>query len=56
LAERVEATSPGFRLNTADLRVAAQLCALLDGLPLALELAAARVGSLGLVEIVARLS
>lgn len=55
-AERAEAMSPGFRLNTADLREAAQLCRLLDGLPLALELAAARVGSLGLAEIVARLS
>jgi predicted ATPase/DNA-binding CsgD family transcriptional regulator len=55
-AERAEAMSPGFRLNTADLRVAAQLCRLLDGLPLALELAAARVGSLGLAEIVARLA
>jgi predicted ATPase/DNA-binding CsgD family transcriptional regulator len=55
-AERAEAMSPGFRLNSADLRVAAQLCRLLDGLPLALELAAARVASLGLAEIVARLS
>lgn len=55
-AERAEAMSPGFRLNTADFREAAQLCRLLDGLPLALELAAARVGSLGLAEIVARLS
>ena len=56
LTDRAEAMSPGFRLNVADLRVAAQLCRLLDGLPLALELAAARVGSLGLGEIVARLS
>ena len=56
LTERAEAMSPGFRLDTADLRVAAQLCRLLDGLPLALELAAARAGSLGLAEIVARLS
>ena len=55
-ADRAEAMSPGFRLNTADLRAAAELCRLLDGLPLALELAAGRVGSLGLAEIVARLS
>jgi predicted ATPase/DNA-binding CsgD family transcriptional regulator len=55
-AERAEAMSPGFRLDAADLRAAVQLCRLLDGLPLALELAAARVGSLGLAEIVARLS
>jgi len=55
-ADRAEAMSPGFRLNGPDLRAAAQLCRLLDGLPLALELAAARVGSLGLAEIVARLS
>jgi predicted ATPase/DNA-binding CsgD family transcriptional regulator len=54
--ERAEAMSPGFGLDTPDLRVAAQLCRLLDGLPLALELAAARVGSLGLAEIVARLA
>jgi predicted ATPase/DNA-binding CsgD family transcriptional regulator len=55
-AERAEAISPGFRLDTAGLRAAGQLCRLLDGLPLALELAAARVGSLGLAEIVARLA
>ena len=41
-AERAEAMSPGFRLDTRDLRAAVQLCRLLDGLPLALELAAAR--------------
>jgi predicted ATPase/DNA-binding CsgD family transcriptional regulator len=55
-AERAEAMSPGFRLDTPDLRAAAQLCRLLDGLPLALELAAARASSLGLAEIVARLA
>jgi len=55
-ADRAEAMSPGFRLSNPDLQAAAQLCRLLDGLPLALELAAARVGSLGLAEIVARMS
>jgi predicted ATPase/DNA-binding CsgD family transcriptional regulator len=55
-AERVEAMSPGSGLSTGDLQAAAELCRLLDGLPLALELAAARVGSLGLAEIAARLA
>lgn len=45
--DRVAARLPGFVLGTAQQGPAAQLCRALDGLPLALELAAARVPTLG---------
>ncbi|MDM0104476.1 winged helix-turn-helix domain-containing protein [Variovorax sp. J22R24] len=53
--ERAVATQDSFELTDADAPLAAELCRRLDGLPLAIELAAARVGFFGIRELVARL-
>jgi predicted ATPase/class 3 adenylate cyclase/DNA-binding CsgD family transcriptional regulator/tetratricopeptide (TPR) repeat protein len=45
----------GFTLNDANAAAVAAVCARLDGIPLALELAAARLGSLSVTEISSRL-
>jgi non-specific serine/threonine protein kinase len=45
----------GFRLDQENAALVASICRRLDGIPLALELAAARVGALGLAELTARL-
>ena len=50
--ERARAARPGFEPDAADAELAAEIAERLDGLPLALELAAARVNVLGLGELV----
>ncbi|MEV7043787.1 BTAD domain-containing putative transcriptional regulator [Amycolatopsis sp. NPDC051061] len=54
-AERAAASDPAFTVGEATIGDVQHVCAALDGLPLALELAAARVRSLDLGEIAARL-
>ena len=53
--ERAKAVSPGFALRDEDASFAAQICRRLDGIPLAIELAAARVKVLTPGGIAARL-
>ncbi|MEU4158682.1 BTAD domain-containing putative transcriptional regulator [Actinoplanes sp. NPDC026670] len=55
LADRVAAARGGAGLTPAELEVAAELVRRLDGLPLAIELAAARLRALPLGEIMSRL-
>ncbi|HEY1318775.1 MAG TPA: tetratricopeptide repeat protein, partial [Streptosporangiaceae bacterium] len=52
---RASAAAPGFRLDEGNARAVAALCRRLDGIPLALELAATRVRTLGVAELLARL-
>jgi predicted ATPase/DNA-binding winged helix-turn-helix (wHTH) protein len=52
---RVRAAAPRFELADADLPLAIDVCRQLDGLPLAIELAAARVPLLGLRTLHSRL-
>ncbi len=54
-AERAAAAAPGFALGPANAAVVARICRALDGLPLALELAAAWVRVLSVDQIAARL-
>ncbi len=53
--ERARAVQPGFVLTEQNGRAVAQLCRRLDGIPLAIELAAARVRALPVEQIAARL-
>jgi predicted ATPase len=50
--ERARAARPGFEPHAEDLALAAEIARRVDGLPLAIELAAARVNVLGLAELV----
>jgi predicted ATPase/DNA-binding SARP family transcriptional activator len=52
---RAQAANPQFRIGAENSRDVARLCYHLDGLPLALELAAARVGSISVRTLVDRL-
>ena len=54
LLDRATAVRPGFTIGAAEAQVAAALCRRLDGLPLAIELAAARLSNLSLEEVAAR--
>ena len=54
-AERARAVRPAFELSDANAPAAAQVCRRLDGIPLALELAAARVRVLTPEQLAARL-
>jgi non-specific serine/threonine protein kinase len=53
--ERAQAVQPGFRLTATTVEAIAQVCHRLDGLPLAIELAAARVKLLTVPQIATRL-
>jgi predicted ATPase/class 3 adenylate cyclase len=53
--ERATAVWPDFRLTDQNLAVVAEICRRVDGLPLAVELAAARVRILSPTELLARL-
>jgi predicted ATPase/DNA-binding CsgD family transcriptional regulator len=54
-ADRAAAVRPGFRLGPDNAGAVARLCRLLDGVPLAIELAAARVRSLSVAQVADRL-
>ena len=55
-ADRAAAALPGFTLTDDNWPIVAQICRELEGLPLAIELAAARISSLSLTQIAERLS
>lgn len=54
-ADRAAAASPGFAVDEASVGPVVEVCRRLDGLPLALELAAARLRSMPVAQIAARL-
>jgi predicted ATPase/DNA-binding CsgD family transcriptional regulator len=53
--DRARAQRPAFALTDRDAGAVAEICRRLDGIPLAIELAAARVNALGIEQIAARL-
>jgi non-specific serine/threonine protein kinase len=54
-ADRASGRHPGFELTSENAQAMAQMCATLEGIPLAIELAAARVGVLSAEQISERL-
>ena len=54
-AERARSVDPAFALTSDNARVVAEVCQRLDGIPLAIELAAARTRILAVEQIAARL-
>jgi len=56
LWKRARAVHPAFRLTPSNARVVAEICVQLDGLPLAIELAAARIRLLSPQALLTRLS
>jgi predicted ATPase len=54
-AERARAVRPGFTLTPSNARSVAAICRQMEGMPLALELAAARVRTLAVEQILERL-
>ncbi len=54
-ADRAAAAVPGFQVTAATLPKLIRLCQLLDGMPLAIELAALRLRAVSLDELLARL-
>ncbi|TDC88460.1 tetratricopeptide repeat protein [Nonomuraea deserti] len=54
-ADRAAAVTPGFAVDAGNAAQVASICRALDGLPLAIELAAARLRTLPLADIAARL-
>jgi predicted ATPase/DNA-binding winged helix-turn-helix (wHTH) protein len=55
LIDRATAANHRFALSDADARLASEICRRLDGMALAIELAAARVGAIGMAETAALL-
>ncbi|MFF8012835.1 BTAD domain-containing putative transcriptional regulator [Streptomyces sp. NPDC007929] len=55
LLDRVAGSAPAFRLTARNRRAVAQLCLRLDGIPLAIELAAVRLSAMTAEEILERL-
>jgi non-specific serine/threonine protein kinase len=53
--DRAEAMVPGFALSSANEEAIAQLCRSLDGIPLALELAAVRLRTMSIDQVLARI-
>lgn len=53
--ERARLVQPGFAVSDANAPAVAQICVQLDGIPLAIELAAARVRAMPVEQIMARL-
>lgn len=54
--QRVRAVRPNFTVTHANIRVIAEICTRLDGLPLTIELAAARMNMLSTQELLVRLN